>query len=364
MAALDGVVSVGGAADGETAADDVDDRPLCTGDLLVTVGKLTQNPACEDLLEPAVEDPAREPRVELGAEAALRLPALDHALDDPKAFADLVDLPLEVGAAGDLTDHHAHQIGVVPPRAEQDLRDPAELLVGRLVGLLDAGERLEQLAPVLPEHGAQHRFLRSEVVVEETVGDLPPPRRCRRRARCGSRRVRRPGRRRRGSGGASPRFAGWRVGRSRAIERSVKSGQDKPELDSQIDARAAAQAPTEPERSRQREEIGDPVGFVRVPLIPVEQDRADSERAGTLDVVAVRVPDHHGLAGSDASAASARLEDRRVRLRAAVALRADGDVDVEVVVSRELFEVALAVGDQADRETMPRSASRTGSASS
>ena len=171
VATLEPSSASGVAADGETAADDVDDRPLCTGDLLVTVGKLAEHPARQDLLEPSVEDPARKSRVEVGAEDALRLPALDHPLDRREPHPELVDLLLEVGAARDLAHHHAHEVGIVAPRAEQDLGDPAQLLVGGLVGLLDLREALEQLAPVLAEEGREHRFLGREVVVEEAVRD-------------------------------------------------------------------------------------------------------------------------------------------------------------------------------------------------
>jgi len=47
----------------------------------------------------------------------------------------------------------------------------AQLLARRLVGLLDSAERLEHIAPGVPEHGLQHLVLRLEVVVEEPVGD-------------------------------------------------------------------------------------------------------------------------------------------------------------------------------------------------
>ena len=158
-------------AGGETAADDVDDRPLCTGDLLVTVGKLAEHPAREDLLEPAVEDPAREPRVEVGAEDTSGLPSLDHPLDRREPHPDLVHLLLQVRAARDLAHHHANEVGIVPPRAQQDLGDPAQLLVGRLVGLLDAREPPEQLSPVLAEERREHLLLGGEVVVEQAVRD-------------------------------------------------------------------------------------------------------------------------------------------------------------------------------------------------
>src|SRR4249920_65290 len=70
-----------GGAGGETTADDVDDRALCTRHLLVTVGQLPQHPARENLLQASVENPARQARVHVRPEDALRLTPLDHALD-------------------------------------------------------------------------------------------------------------------------------------------------------------------------------------------------------------------------------------------------------------------------------------------
>ena len=74
-------------------------------------------------------------------------------------------------AAGHLAHHHADEVGIVPPRAQQDLGDPAQLLVGRLVGLLDPRETPEQLAPVLAEERREHLLLGGEVVVEQAVRD-------------------------------------------------------------------------------------------------------------------------------------------------------------------------------------------------
>ena len=98
-------------AGGETAADDLDHGALGTRDLLLAVGELAQHPAREQLLQGAVEDPAREPRVEVGAERAFGLTLLDHALDGGESLAHLVDLPLQVRAAGDLAHHHGHERG-------------------------------------------------------------------------------------------------------------------------------------------------------------------------------------------------------------------------------------------------------------
>src|SRR5687767_13380304 len=106
--------------------------------------ELAESPTREDLLQPAVEHPRREPRVELGPELALRLPALDDAPDDEEGLADLVDLPLQVRAAGDLADHHAHEVGIGTPGAKQDLRHALDLLLRRRARSLDLPERLDE----------------------------------------------------------------------------------------------------------------------------------------------------------------------------------------------------------------------------
>ena len=74
-------------------------------------------------------------------------------------------------AACDLAHHHGDEVGIVPPRAEQDLDDALELLVRPLVGRRDRLEAAEELAPVLAEEGLEHLVLRREVVVEEAVRD-------------------------------------------------------------------------------------------------------------------------------------------------------------------------------------------------
>ena len=87
------------------------------------------------------------------------------------ASPHLLDLGLELWAAGDLAHHHRDQGRVVPPGAKQDLGDALELLAGGLVGCFDRPEAIEQLAEVLPEDGLEHLFLGPEVVVEEAVSD-------------------------------------------------------------------------------------------------------------------------------------------------------------------------------------------------
>ena len=121
----------------------------------------------------------------------------------------------------------------------------------------------------------------------------------------------------------------------------------------------------EPESGRKGAQVGDPVGLVREPLVAVEQDRAHAERAGAFDVVLVGVADHDRLGRGDPEGRQRALEDRGVRLRAAVALRAHRDVDVEAMVAGELLEVALPVRDRGRfASPCPRRASRTGTASS
>ncbi len=106
---------LGGVACDEPAADDVDDRALCTRNLLVPVRKRAEHPAGQDLLQPSIEDPAREPWVHVLAQLAGPLPLLDHPLDGEKGLADVFDLPEEVLAARDLTHHDRDEVGVVAP---------------------------------------------------------------------------------------------------------------------------------------------------------------------------------------------------------------------------------------------------------
>ena len=76
-----------------------------------------------------------------------------------------------MGAARDIAHHHGDEVGVVAPRAKEDLGDPAQLLVGRLVRRSHLLEADEQVAPVLAEERREHLLLGREVVVEQAVGD-------------------------------------------------------------------------------------------------------------------------------------------------------------------------------------------------
>src|SRR5947199_4612887 len=127
----------------ETAADDLDHRLLRLRDLLVAVFQLSEHPTGQDLLERAVEDVADHARVDVGTKLSLLLTAADDPLEPGEGGVDLVDLLLEVRAAGHLAHEHAHEIGIAPPCAQQELRDAGEAVTGALVGLLDRANRIE-----------------------------------------------------------------------------------------------------------------------------------------------------------------------------------------------------------------------------
>jgi alpha-methylacyl-CoA racemase len=86
-----------------------------------------------------------------------------------------------VSAPANLANHHGDEGRVVTPRAQEDLDEAQELLVGRFVRGLHAREPRKQLAPVLAEDRLEHLVLRREVVVEQAVrdtrllGDVPDP---------------------------------------------------------------------------------------------------------------------------------------------------------------------------------------------
>ena len=78
---------------------------------------------------------------------------------------------LHLGAPRDLAHEHADEVRVMPPRAQDDRGDLAQLLARRAARLLDAADRLQQPLPRLREHRLEQRRLRREVVVHEPVGD-------------------------------------------------------------------------------------------------------------------------------------------------------------------------------------------------
>src|SRR5205823_14272978 len=86
----------------QTRADDLDESALGAPHVVVAVAKLSEDPARQDRLQRAVEDEAREPRVELAAELAGVLPALDDTGDRVEHLPQRVDPALELGAPADL----------------------------------------------------------------------------------------------------------------------------------------------------------------------------------------------------------------------------------------------------------------------
>ena len=155
----------------EAAEREVHRRPFGQSDGLLGVGKLSEHPSREDLLEASVYEPARQPSVEVPPKGSLGLAFLDHALDDRKRLPHVLDLGLELVAPSNLSHHHRYERGIVAPRAQEDLREPLELLLGRLLGVSHGAEAAEKLAPVLDEDRSQHLVLRCEVVVEKTVSN-------------------------------------------------------------------------------------------------------------------------------------------------------------------------------------------------
>src|SRR5439155_6089429 len=160
-----------GVSSRKSATDHLEDRPLGQGDLVVVVRELPEHPTRQHLFERAVEDPAREPRVDLRAELARLLAAGDDPLDPAEDLADLVHPPLHLRAARDLEDEHAHEIGIARPRTQEERGNSPQLLARRLVARLDLPDRVDDLAPRVAEHRLEQRLLRLEVVVEEPVRD-------------------------------------------------------------------------------------------------------------------------------------------------------------------------------------------------
>ena len=105
----------------------------------------------------------------------MELPALDaardHTLDHVDGLRELADPLGQLGATAELADHDADDVRQVEPRAQDDRGDVAQLVGGRLVGLLHARDARLQNAPVLVEDGLENLILRLEVVVEEPVRD-------------------------------------------------------------------------------------------------------------------------------------------------------------------------------------------------
>src|ERR671914_128076 len=110
--------------------------------------------------------------------------------------------------------------------------------------------------------------------------------------------------------------------------------------------------PRQTERRRKSVEIAQPVGYVRKPVVAIDQECADAHRPGPFDVVLGRVADHRSLIRLDAEPLENRLEDARMRLRPPMCTRAERGVDRERVVREELAQVAPRVRDEAELEAV------------
>src|SRR5262249_8688268 len=120
----------------ETAADDLDDRLLGPRDLRVAVVERPEHPAGQDLLERAVEDEARQPRVDIVTKLARFLSTNDDPLDGRERRVHVGHSPLQLRTARHLADDDANEIGIAPPRAQHDLRDPGQPPPRRLLPTL------------------------------------------------------------------------------------------------------------------------------------------------------------------------------------------------------------------------------------
>jgi len=97
------------------------------------------------------------------------LSAHDDPLDPVERRLDLLDALLEVGAARHLAHEHAHEVGIAPPRTQQDLCDASQAVACALVGLLDGANSIEHVTPGLTEDRFEQLFLGAEVVVQQAV---------------------------------------------------------------------------------------------------------------------------------------------------------------------------------------------------
>src|SRR5438105_2863382 len=129
----------------EAGADHLDHGPFGSRDVVVAAAA-AEHPARQDRLDAAVEDEAREARVEVTSELAVCLPADDDALDRGERLRDRVHALLQRGAARDLADEDADEVGLAAPGAEHDRRHLAELLARRRARELHLVDRGEELA--------------------------------------------------------------------------------------------------------------------------------------------------------------------------------------------------------------------------
>ncbi len=132
-----------------------------------------EDPACEHLLDRAVEGHGGELGGHRRAELAARLRLLDDALDLAVGVGDRLQVggAERVRGARDLDDDHLHQLGVVAVGVDDERGDGVQLVARGDVAPVDLGDRLHEQAPALEEQRVEHLVLGAEVVVDEPVGD-------------------------------------------------------------------------------------------------------------------------------------------------------------------------------------------------
>jgi alpha-methylacyl-CoA racemase len=140
-------------------------------DFCVPARQLTQHPAGQQLVDAAVENDGGERRVEVGTELSTRLPTLDDATNRLDRFHQVADPLLQLGTARDLAHENAYDVRLMPPRAQDDRGDMAQLVARRFAGLLDRVDALDEQAPVLAEDRLEDLVLRREVVVQQAMRD-------------------------------------------------------------------------------------------------------------------------------------------------------------------------------------------------
>src|SRR6476469_9979627 len=161
----------GFAIGGQAATDDLYHRLLGAGDRLVAVLELAEHPARQDLFERTVEDVAGHARVEVGTELSLLLPPHDDPLEPGKRRVDLDDALLQMRAARHFAHEHPHEVGIAPPRTQEDLRNAGQPVACALVRLLDGAHCIEHVPPRLAEDRLEQLLLGAEVVVQQAVGN-------------------------------------------------------------------------------------------------------------------------------------------------------------------------------------------------
>ena len=88
-----------------------------------------------------------------------------------KRRVDLDDALLQMRAARHFAHEHAHEVGIAPPRTQEDLRNAGQPVARALVGLLDGAHRIEHVPPRLAEDRLEQLLLGAEVVVQQAVRD-------------------------------------------------------------------------------------------------------------------------------------------------------------------------------------------------